>query len=88
MTDQERDELLLRLERKVDERDELLLRLERNLLRLERKVDRIDGTMITQAGIESFMKTTFGQMLSDYHIQRGLTGMRETQREQRAKAVG
>ena len=29
MTDQERDELLLRLERKVDERDELLICVKR-----------------------------------------------------------
>ena len=48
----------------------------------------IERNMVTQAGLETFMRTTFGQMLSDYRIQRGLDSMSDTQREQRAEAAG
>lgn len=58
------------------------------LLRIDRRLERIERTMVTQAGLEAFMRTTFGQMLSDYHIQRGLISMRDTQRKEQATASG
>ena len=47
----------------------------------------IERNMITQAGLEAFMRATFGQMVSDHRVQLGLDSMRDVQRKETAEAT-
>ena len=68
MTEQERDDLLLRISKRLDKIDD--------------RLDKIETEMVTQDGLERFMKATFGEMLSDTRIEKGVEALQgQTTRE-------
>ena len=68
------------------ERDDLMERMVQRLERMDQRLERMEQNMVTQDGLESFMTTAFGQLLSDHRIQRGLESMHTAQRK--AAAAG
>ena len=75
MTEQERDDLLLRL---VADVRQVIIRLDK----IESRLDKIETEMVTRDGLERFMKATFGEMLSDTRIASGIESLHgQTPRE-------
>ena len=52
--------------------DELMLSLKAGQDRIEQRLDGIETRMLTIDDLAAFMRETFGEMLSEYRIQRGL----------------
>ena len=70
MTEQERDSLLLRLAADVRQ-------IGIHIVEIKTRLSLIEREMVTQDGLERFMKATFGEMLSDTRIASGIESLHE-----------